>query len=361
MSDPTAALPDAPGPDGWLALELRSQPDAVRRVWARADALVAAVRAAVAGTDPRALLVVGRGTSDNAARSLQYLAGIRLGLPVALAAPSITSIHGARLRLRDIVVIAVSQSGASPDVVSVVVNAVEQGAPALAVTNDPTSPLARAATTVLDLGAGPERAVAATRTYTASLAMLLLVAAALGDSDFEAEMISGLATVPDAMERTLIDAAAPVERLIAAGVPRHLVVVGRGYDYATAFETALKIRELSRTVAEAFSPSDLLHGPIAAVGPDTTVLLVATDAATIVDHRALVPIVAAQGARTVAITTDADLAAACDHVIRLRPLPGWLAPFTAVLPGQLLAAGLARAGGLDPDAPEGLTKVTRTR
>ncbi|MDA3023121.1 MAG: SIS domain-containing protein [Actinomycetota bacterium] len=361
MSDSGAARPNVSGPDGWLAVELRSQPDAVRRVEARAEELVAAVRAAVAGADPRALLVAGRGTSDNAARSLQYLAGIRLGLPVALAAPSITSIHGAELRLRDIVVIAVSQSGASPDVVSVVVNAVAQGAPTLAVTNDPTSPLARAATTVLDLGAGPERAVAATRTYTASLAMLLLVAAGLGDSDFEAEMVGGLATVPDLMERTLIDAADPVERLIADGTPQHLVVVGRGYDYATASETALKVRELSRTVAESFSPPDLLHGPIAAVGPDTTVLLVATDAATIVDHRELVRVVAAQGARTVAITTDADLAAVCDRVVLLQPLPGWLTPFTAILPGQLLAAGLARAAGLDPDNPDGLTKVTRTR
>jgi glucosamine--fructose-6-phosphate aminotransferase (isomerizing) len=362
MSGPAAGGPPAaPGPGGWLAAELWSQPDAVRTVVARADELVAHVRAAVAGTDPRALVLVGRGTSDNAARYLQYLTGIRLGLPVALAAPSITSVHGAGLRLRDVVVVAISQSGASPDVVSVVADAVAQGVPALAVTNDPASPLARAATRVLDLSVGPEHAVAATRTYTASLAMLVLVAAALGDAALEADLVRGLGGIADAMERTLEATAGPVERVVAAGPPRHLVVVGRGHNYATAFETALKVRELTRTVAEAFSPPDLLHGPVAAVGPDTTVLLVAADAATLAGHRELVPVVAGRGARTVAITADAALAAACDLAIPVPSLPDWLTPFTAVLPGQLLAAGLARAGGADPDAPEGLSKVTRTR
>lgn len=355
------AAPAPVGPAGWLGEELRSQPDAVRAVVARADELVATVRGAVAGTDPRALLLVGRGTSDNAARYLQYLAGIRLGLPVALAAPSITSIHGARLRLRDVVVVAVSQSGASPDVVSVVVDAVAQGVPALAVTNEPGSPLARAATSVLDLQVGPERAVAATRTYTATLAALVLVAAGLGEPRLEAALVQGLAEVPDTMARTLALVDGPVERVVALGAPRHLVVVGRGYDYGTAFETALKVRELTRTVAEAFSPPDLLHGPVAAVGPDSTVLLIATDPATIAGHRELVPVVAGRGARTVAITADATLAAACDLVVPLPDLAAWSAPFAAVLPGQLLAAGLARAGGHDPDAPEGLTKVTRTR
>jgi glucosamine--fructose-6-phosphate aminotransferase (isomerizing) len=358
VTDPAGA---DPGPGGWLARELASQPDAVRSVAARADELVGIVRAAVAGTDPRALLLVGRGTSDNAARYLQYLAGIRLGLPVALAAPSITSIHGGRLRLRDVLVVAVSQSGASPDVVSVVADAVAQGVPALAVTEDPGSPLGRAASRVLHLGVGPEHAVAATRTYTASLAMLVLVAAALGDADLQRELTRGLAAVPDAMALTLAMAAEPVDRLVAAGAAPHLVVVGRGYDYATAFETALKVRELTRTVAEAFSPPDLLHGPVAAVGPGTTVLMVATDAATVAGHRELVPVVAARGARTVAVTADPDLAAACDLAVPVPRLPDWLGPFAAVLPGQLLAAGLARAAGLDPDAPEGLTKVTRTR
>ncbi len=354
MTDPAGA---DPGPGGWLARELASQPDAVRSVAARADQLVGIVRAAVAGTDPRALLLVGRGTSDNAARYLQYLAGIRLGLPVALAAPSITSIHGGRLRLRDVLVVAVSQSGASPDVVSVVADAVAQGVPALAVTEDPGSPLGRAASRVLHLGVGPEHAVAATRTYTASLAMLVLVAAALGDAGRQRERTRGHAALPAALAM----AAEPVDRLVAAGAAPHLVVVGRGYDYATAFETALKVRELTRTVAEAFSPPDLLHGPVAAVGPGTTVLMVATDAATVAGHRELVPVVAARGARTVAVTADPDLAAACDLAVPVPRLPDWLGPFAAVLPGQLLAAGLARAAGLDPDAPEGLTKVTRTR
>lgn len=342
-----------------LAQEIAEQPASIGQLLERHLSIMDALRSRLWPEDVRSVVIVARGSSDNAARYAQYLFGIQHRLPVALAAPSITSIYDVELRLDGALVVGISQSGQSPDVVGVLAAAKAQGRPALAITNDAASPLAVAATDVLDLGVGPERAVAATKTYTSSLAALALVSAARATGSQRARLLAELEQLPqlaeDALRVPTVEAAE-----LAASHP-HLLVAGRGLNYSTAFEAALKIRELSGTVAEAFSPPDLLHGPIAAVAASAAALLVAPDEPSAISHHELVHRLRERGTPVVAITADKQLTQTADLTIVLGSQPaGWLTPVTTIIPLQQLAATVAGLRGRDPDAPEGLTKVTRT-
>jgi glutamine---fructose-6-phosphate transaminase (isomerizing) len=341
-----------------LEAEIAGQPDAVQRLL---DAIVPRLDELVAGCDDVThVVLVGRGSSDNAARYGQYLLGIQHGLTVALATPSVQTLYGTTPRLDGALVVAVSQSGRSPDVVAVLDAARRQGRPALAVTNDPGSPLAGAATTVVPLEVGEERSVAATGTYTTSLVALALLSVAFHPPSRRAPWLTELAALPALLgEVVRSDGGDVTDEVVAL---THLLVSGRGLAYGTAFEVALKVRELTGTVAEAFSPPDLLHGPIAAVDRGAGALLVAPAEPSAASQRELLGTLQQRGALTAAITSDRDLLAAVDVPLPLvaEPAP-WLTPVTAVVPGQLLAAVVARARGLDLDAPEGLSKVTETR
>ena len=337
-----------------LDRELREQPQALARLLDEQAAGVAGIARALRGRELGNVMIAARGSSDNAARYAQYLLGERVGLPVALAAPSLESLYGAAAvpRHRGGLVIGISQSGRSPDVVGVLAAASMAGTPTIAITNDAGSPLARAADFVLELRVGVEQSVAATKTYTASLAVLAALAAELRDDDRDR---AALRQVPTLVEQTIDDAFAAVEAFDATADAPHVVAIGRGYNYATAMEIAIKIRELTATVAEGFSTADLMHGPIAAIAPGTPVIVVATPGKGLPSVLETADALRQRGAETIVIgeRPDADLPVP-------RGIPEWLSPLVAVVPGQVLALRRAVVGGHAIDQPVGLTKVTET-
>ena len=342
----------------WLETELREQPEALVRLLERqADAARQAARL-FHRRDIRYLLIASRGSSSNVARYAQYLLGRAHRVPVMFATPSLYTIYGQPPRLDGALVIGISQSGASPDVVAVLAEAREQGRPTLALTNDVESPLARTADAVLPLEAGREQAVAATKTYVNSLGAVALLFA-LGD---DAAARDELARMPEALaaQVDLSLAATPVLEEYREAVG--LTVVARGVNYGTGFEIALKIRELSGLVTEAYSPADLMHGPIAAIQPGWPVVVVAPSGPARPSVEEIVPPLRARGARLVAVSdVRAVLRRAQTKLVLVSGVPEWLSPLTAVVPGQVAAMRLASLRGLDLDNPAGLRKVTLTR
>jgi glutamine---fructose-6-phosphate transaminase (isomerizing) len=339
--------------------EIREQPEALARLLRGGSETVEAIAARARAFAPRFVVIAARGSSDNAARYAQYLFGAHNGLPVCLATPSLFTCYGAGPSLAGALVVGVSQSGQSPDIVAVVEAGRRHGALTLAITNRPGSPLSLAAEHTLPLLAGEEKAVAATKTYTSQLCALAMLSAALeGGADRRAE----LARVPGFVEEAIrlndaVDARA--ERYRYAD---HFVVAGRGFNYGTAFEVALKIKETSYLVAEPYSPADLLHGPVAMIDRGFPVLLVAPSGRVLGDLAQLAEGLERRGAELIVLSDD--------EAVRKRarvglPLPTgmeeWVSPIAAVVPGQLFAVALARTRGLDPDRPRGLSKVTETR
>jgi glutamine---fructose-6-phosphate transaminase (isomerizing) len=346
-------------PDSHLEAEIAEQPEVVGHLVDALQPRVGRLRSWLAGRRVTHIVLAARGSSDNVARYGQYLLAIRARLTVGLATPSVQTRYGVTPRMDGALVVGVSQSGRSPDVVGVLEAARSQGRPTVAITNALDSPLAAAADEVLHLDAGEERSVAATKTYTASLVAMAMLGLALGDEPTGTER-DELAALPALMERTLnATRAGSAEALVGAAT---LVVTGRGLNLATAHEGALKIRELTGMRTEAFSPPDLLHGPVAAVAAGDPVLLVAPAEPSIEDQRQLAPTLRERGARLAVISGDRDLLDTADIAFALPEQPApWLTPVTAVLPAQLVAAEMARARGLDLDRPVGLRKVTETR
>jgi glucosamine--fructose-6-phosphate aminotransferase (isomerizing) len=324
-----------------LDQEIAEQPEVIERLLASIDLgpLVGDLRA----RPPRFVVIAARGSSDNAARYAQHVLGRQCGLPVALATPSLHTLYGTPPRLDGALVIGISQSGASPDVTAVVADAAAQGQPTLAITNDPGSPLGAAAEHVIELGTGEERSVAATKTYTASLAAAAALAAAIaGDDRLDAE----LRGVPDAI-------AAQLARPVDVGLEwQRCAVIGRGANYATAFEAALKVKELTGIAAEPYSPPDLMHGPVAVLGPDHGVLAFAPAGPAAHGVHEAVAEARRRGAPTIVAAPGADL--------DLVAMPEWLSPLGAVIPAQRLAAAVAERRGVAVDTPFGLSKITRT-
>lgn len=302
-------------------------------------------------------VLAARGTSDNAARFAQYLWGARNRLPVALTTPSLFA-DGDGPRLDGALVVGVSQSGQSPDLVGVLEAARRQGRPRITVTNDPASPLAQAADVVVDLACGPELAVAATKSYTAELAALATMSDALPGAD-DTRLVAALNEVPGAVAQVLHEGdVGPLVELLAA--TDRCAIVGRGLDLATAGEWALKLQELAGVLAHAWSSSDFRHGPIALAAAAMPVVVVATDPRHVDEGVTLAADVRDRGGRPL-LVTDAETAVDGVEVLRL-PAAGPLAgPFTAIVAAQLATYHATVARGLDPDAPAGLQKVTRTR
>ncbi len=304
------------------------------------------------------VMVAARGTSDNAARYGQYLLGAHNRLPVGLATPSLYSVYRQPPGLERALVIGISQSGQSPDIVAVLAEARRQGAPTLAITNDPASPLAAEGDHLLLLHAGEERAVAATKTYLAQLAALALLSCALSD---DRERLDALRQAPRLVERVL-----GMEDQVAGAVERYrymqaCVVLGRGYNYATAFEIALKLKELNYLTAESYSSADFMHGPIAVIGGGFPALLVAPSGAMFPTMHAFGVEVKSRGAELLVISDKEELLVEAVTPLPLpRGLAEWVSPLVAVVSGQLFALHLALARGHDPDRPVGLQKVTIT-
>ncbi len=344
-----------------LADEIREQPAVAERLLANAGA-IERVAASVRDRDVDHVVIAARGTSDHAAIYAQYLFGVRLGLTVGLATPSVVSLYGVEPRLGRALVIGISQSGASPDIVGVVAAAQRQGVPTIALTNDPQSPLAEAAEHVLDLSAGPERAVAATKTYTAELLTLAILAAAWSSPDGSLAGDPSLAAIPEAIAVAL--QTEPTVAAIAGDLgPRDAcVVVGRGFEYATAREWALKLKELAQIVADPYSAADFRHGPVALVDAGFPVLALAPSGRAAPDMDALLRRLRDElGADVVVVSDRDDALALASRPIRMSTgLPEHLAPIAGIVPGQLYAMHATRARGLDPDEPRHIAKVTRT-
>jgi glucosamine--fructose-6-phosphate aminotransferase (isomerizing) len=326
-----------------MAAEMAEQPEVLARLAGRAAADAAAVRAVV----PRPLagiVFLARGSSDNAAVFGRYLAELCAGRPAGLAAPSLYTRYHADVDWTGYLMIALSQSGATPEIISTCQAVRGAGATVIGITNEPGSPLAGAVDLLLATDARAERAVPATKTVTAQLAVLVTVAAALGTGPGAGDTLSGL---PTAVAATLDDPG-PARELARRwhGIDR-LVVAGRGLGYAAALETALKVAETTGVLAEGMSAADLYHGPIAAVYAGAPVLLVKGGGPADADLADLRLLLDSRHAETAALPVPDGLAEPAQVI-------------TAVVRGQQLASALALARGADPDAPAHLTKVTET-
>jgi glucosamine--fructose-6-phosphate aminotransferase (isomerizing) len=322
---------------------------------------IAGVAEQVAAWRPRSVIFTARGTSDHAALYAAYLTEIRLGIPAGLASPSAITVYGARPDLRDTLVVGVSQSGGSPDLCEVVRVAREQGAHTLAVTNHPGSPLADAAELHIDVAAGHERAVAATKSYTAELlALLMLVESVRNGGRLPATERTALESLPGHAESLLRDDTA-VELAARYRFAGRLVTTGRGYAYPTARETALKLMETSYVAALAFSGADLLHGPLAMADPDVPVLAIVGSGPAGASMRDVVNRLGERRADLVVVGPVGEGADRPPNNAIVTPdVDERYAPLLDILPLQRLALALALHRGENPDAPRGLKKVTAT-
>ena len=345
--------------DSYLRQEILEQPEVLRRLLEDERPSIERIAGIVREAAPRYVMLVARGSSDNAARYGQYLFGAVNGLPVALAAPALFTLYQRPPRLAGALVLAISQSGQSPDIVTVVEEGRRQGALTVAITNEPASPLAGAAEHTISLLAGPERSLAATKTYTASLMALALLSAALAG---DAGHMQSLQAVPGFVAQVLASAPAITQAAERYRYMDACVVASRGYNYATAFEITLKLKELAYVLAEPYSLADFRHGPMAVVERDFPVITLVPEGVTAPGLLEFLRQLRERQAEMMVISAlDEALALAQTPLALPRGMPEWLSPFVAVIPGQLFALGLTLAKGLDPDHPRGLRKVTLTR
>ena len=339
--------------------EIRQQPDALERTLRGELKRVERFKKLVEKRRPRLIGLAARGTSDNAAQFGRYLLEITTGIPVSLAAPAIYTLYNARVDFRDALVVAISQSGESTDTNLVLEEARKQGALTIGITNEASSSLAKLAEHVFFVHARREKSVAATKTYTGQVLMLYLLAYALGGKIRPGD----LARLPERAHSALrlepeINALSERYRFMD-----HAVVMGRGLNYANAFEFALKLMETCYVVAERFSSADFLHGPIALVEPNFPVFLFAPSGVTWPPVREAIDKLTQLKAETVVITDagNRDAAQTPTRLIRLPQRIGelyTLIPY--IIPAQMFAACLAAQKGLNPDHPRTITKVTRT-
>jgi glucosamine--fructose-6-phosphate aminotransferase (isomerizing) len=342
-----------------LHSEIFEQPQRLASLLENQKPVVVEIANAIRSREIHYAFLAARGTSDNAGRYANYLWGAHNQLPLALATPSLFTYYQSPPRLAHALVVGVSQSGQSPDIVSVLEEGRRQNCLTLAITNIPDSPLARAADFVLDIQAGEEKAVAATKTYTAELMAVAMLSAALGDSE---ERWTELARVSSWVEQAL---ALDEQIELMAQRYRYMnqcVVLGRGFNYATAFEWALKMKELTYMIAEPYSSADFQHGPIAMVEGGFPVMAVAPKGkvhGTMTDM--LTRLRRQKDAELVVISDDAEALSLAQSPIMLPPhIPEWLSPLVGIVPAQLFACHLTKVKGYDTEAPRSITKVTET-
>jgi glucosamine--fructose-6-phosphate aminotransferase (isomerizing) len=349
--------------------EIGQVPAVVARILTAAPHDLREVASAVRHARPRFAVIAARGTSDHAANYAQYLMETHLGLPTGLAKPSVTTIYERPLRWKGGLLLAISQSGQSPDIVAVVAAARAAGALTVAITNHPDSPLGEAAEHLLPCLAGRELAVPATKTYVAQLAVVAALVEAIRPST---DLAHGLAQLPADLRATLRDTdrwlageegarASPGPAAVRAFArANRALVVSRGYNLATALELALKFKETVGLFAEAYSTADFAHGPVVLAQPRIPVLAIRPDGPMggLVDET-----LQQTGARggTPVVIGGPEAARRAGALVLPHELPEALTPIVYVVPGQLLVEAVARQRGISPDAPPGLGKVTRTR
>ena len=337
--------------------EIAEQPAALRKTIAEERAKIERLGASLRQRDLDLIVLVARGSSDNAALFGRYLLEIKTGIPVSLSAPSVHTLYQATLNLKRALVVGVSQSGEGEDINRVLENARKCGAFTIGITNEPASSMVKLVDETLLMHGGRERSVAATKTFTGQMILFYMLSAALATNsraiDFEA--------VPDFAARALEQKPAILELVQRYVFMENCVVVGRGLAYANAYEFALKLMETCYVVAERFSSADFLHGPVAMIERHFPVVLFAPPGVMLEGTKDLITRLSELRADTLAITGDIDAAAMCTRsIIMPREIDEFLAPIPYIIPAQLFAALLAEAKGLDPDAPRSLSKVTRT-
>jgi glutamine---fructose-6-phosphate transaminase (isomerizing) len=305
------------------------------------------------------VFLAARGTSDNAGRYANYLWGAQNGLPLALATPSLFTYYKQPPQLKDALVVGISQSGQSPDIVSVLVEGHRQGCLTLAITNEPDSPLAQSADLVLDIQAGVEKAVAATKTYTAELMAVAMLSAALSENKVRWRE---LGNVPDWVSQVLKQDA-PIARMAERyRYMRQCVVLGRGFNYCTAFEWALKLKELTYVIAEPYSSADFRHGPIAMIEGGFPVMAVAPNGKVFDTMLEMLGKLRHEQSAELVVISDEKRALSLAQSPILLPagMPEWLTPIVGIVPAQLFASHLTLAKGFDPEKPRTIFKITET-
>jgi glucosamine--fructose-6-phosphate aminotransferase (isomerizing) len=338
-----------------MLAEIREQPEVLGMLLDEEWGTVLAAARDLRSRGFRSVMLAARGTSDNAALYAKYLFEVTLGVPAALASPSAFTLYEGEMNLDGVLVIGVSQSGESKDVLEVVRKSKGLGASTVSVTNDESSAMAEAADHHCFLRAGREESVAATKTYTASLLVLRMLVEALNGGES-----------PSAEARGLPELARAVLEAGWKGTERyryvdHLVVTSRGYNLATAQEGALKLMETSYVVAHAFSAADLRHGPMAMIGQDFPVVAIVPPGRAREGMTALVESLRERGAEVAVVSDDETLTSRAPASFLVQAsCPEELSPILYAIPAQLLAHDLSRLKGLDPDTPRGLSKVTET-
>src|SRR5712691_9624715 len=337
--------------------EIREQPDVAAGLMAKAGSVIDAIGARYHELGPRGVVIVARGSSDHAALYAKYLFGRRNRALVSLAAPSLFTRYSSPPSLDGQCVIGISQSGESPDVIAVIEEAARQGAMTVAITNNAESRLAASSELVVPLDAGAERSVPASKTYTASLLALALMSQAI---DPDEQFGAALSRVPESIAGVLPAGEELVPLASVLDGPR-AIVLGRGFNFSTAEEVALKLTETSYVLARAWSVADFVHGPIAVVEPGFPVLLVGAGGSVAGDVEAIARQLTELGCRVIGLFDAPSAPLPAEAAARIDSgLPEELTPMTLIVLGQLLANQVALARGVDPDAPRALHKVTRT-
>ncbi|MBI3943300.1 MAG: SIS domain-containing protein [Chloroflexi bacterium] len=345
--------------DSDLYREIYAQPEVLAQILAAEAENVLRLAGIIRQHGCKHIVIAARGSSDNAAIYGKYLFAVQNALSVSQAAPSLYTLYHQPPNTANALVIGISQSGHSIDIVEVLRQSRRQGALTLAITNDPSSPLAQVAEYTILLHAGPERSLAATKTYTAQLLALALLSSALVGPDTRREQ--ELQAIPAAATATLELEATIQPRADRYRYMEYCVVLGRGFNYATAYEVALKLKELTYILAEPYSSADFQHGPIALVEWGFPVIFIAPQGVTFDSMQAQAKILRSRNAELLVISDNQEILNLGDTRLQLPvSVPEWLSPITAVIPGQLLALHLTLAKGYDPDHPRGLRKVTRT-
>lgn len=342
----------------FLQSEIHEQADVIARLIQNQTGAIATVAGAMRAFQPAFVCLAARGTSDNAALYAKYLFGAYLRMPVMLATPSLHTLYHMPPDLSRSVTIGVSQSGRAEDVRQVLEDARRQGALTIAITNYPDSPMAMTADYHISLLAGEEISIAATKTYTAQLTVMAMLTAALAQDTTLATDLTGL---PD-HARVTLDATAQISSWSQRY--RYMTsfsVIGRGFNYSTALEISLKVKELCYLSTTGYSEADFRHGPIAMILPGFPVMLVATKGSTLEQQKDLARRLIEREAEVIMISNDADALALGQYGMHLPDMPEWLSPVVAVMPGQVFAMQQAMHRGYAVDKPRGLSKVTVTK
>jgi glucosamine--fructose-6-phosphate aminotransferase (isomerizing) len=343
-----------------LISEIHEQADVLDNLLVNQSAQIESIGRAILKAAPQYIFLAARGTSDNAGRYANYVWGSMNRLPVALATPSLFSLYQKPPSLKGALVVGISQSGQSPDIVSVLEEGQRQGSPTLAITNEPDSPLAKTADWVIDIQAGLEAAVAATKTYTAELMVIAMLSSVMLNVP---ESRHPLALVPGWV-RQVLGQADQISRLAERyRYMERCVVLGRGFNYATAFEWSLKLKELSYVIAEPYSSADFQHGPIAIIETGFPVMVV-NPSGKIYDN--FMPLLhqlhEKQKAELVMISDKPEALALAQSPLPLPPdIPEWLTPMVTIIPAQLFTYALTRFKGWDTETPRSIHKVTETQ